>query len=521
MKAGRRRWAALVAAGGLVFVACGGGSATTEPSTAYTDVVPIDISMVKGPVSPLIRGFSGDADTAYLTDVGGTVDSWGGNPSSRFNYLIGHAWNSGADYEFRNGNYGQTGDAARSFLDEAVAAGAVVRLAVPTIGWIAKNDDNNTCSFPDGHGGCRSIKGRSCSSSKDIADPNLANVPSTPAMVAAWIRTLAQQYGDTLRFIAMDNEPELWATTHLDIHPECPRYEEILSTFIRYADAVHDADPQAALMGPVMCCWFDYWRNAPGPADGEKVDFLTWFLRGVRAHDTQVGHRTLDVVDVHYYPQSDVYNDKVDTRTAARRLRSTRSLWDPDYTDESWLDTKIRFIPRLEDLIAAAYPGTPLAISEWNFGADTTMNGALAIADVLGIYGREGVYMASYWRSPPARSPGYFAFKMYGNYDGRGSAFDGTALAAPSPDLERLSTFATISSDGGVLKVMLINKDPRRPATLRLDVGPFVAATGEVYRYDASAPDEIRPAALAIGSGNGVEVTLAAYSMAVVELRRG
>jgi hypothetical protein len=503
-----------------VLAACSGGSATREPGTSYIDAVSVDISMARAPISPLIRGFSGDTDTSYLIDVGGTVNSWGGNPASRFNYLIGHAWNAGADYEFRNGNYGQSGDVARAFLDMAASSGTVTRLAVPTIGWIAKNDDNSTCSFPDGAGGCRSMKDRKCATSQDIADPNRANVPSTPAMVATWVRSLAQQFGDTLLFIAMDNEPVLWDTTNADVHPACPTYEEILSTYLRYADAVRDAVPNVALMGPVMCCWFDYWRGDPGPVDGEKVDFLTWFLRGVRAHDTDVGHRTLDVVDVHYYPQSDVYNDNVDKQTSARRLRSTRSLWDPDYTDESWIAEKIRFIPRLKDLIAAAYPGTPLAISEWNFGADTSMNGALAIADVLGIYGREGVYMASYWRSPTRGSPGYFAFKMFGNYDGHGAAFDGTALEAPSPDPDRLSIYAAISADGRVLKVMVLNKDPAHPATVRLDLGSFVPSTGAVYRYDGSTPTEIGKSGVPIGPG-GTEVTLSPYSINLIELRHG
>ena len=84
-----------MAAGALVFAACGGGYTTTEPSTAYTDVVPIDISMVKGPVSPLIRGFSGDTDTAYLTDVGGTVDSWGGNTAIALASASANARSSG------------------------------------------------------------------------------------------------------------------------------------------------------------------------------------------------------------------------------------------------------------------------------------------------------------------------------------------------------------------------------------------------------------------------------------------
>ena len=48
--------------------------------------------------------------------------------------------------------------------------------------------------------------------------------------------------------------------------------------------------------------------------------------------------RTLDILDIHYYPQaSGVTSNKTDAATAALRLRSTRSLWDPTYTDESWI----------------------------------------------------------------------------------------------------------------------------------------------------------------------------------------
>ena len=87
-------------------------------------------------------------------------------------------------------------------------------------------------------------------------------------------------------------------------------------------------------------------------------------------------------------------------------------------------------IPRLRDWINRYYPGTRLAIGEWNWGADKTMNGALAIADVLGIFGREGVDMAAYWTSPPADSPGARAFAMYTNYDGQGRGFGDQTLAA-------------------------------------------------------------------------------------------
>src|SRR4029450_12926784 len=95
-----------------------------------------------------------------------------------------------------------------------------------------------------------------------------------------------------------------------------------------------------------------------------------------------------------------LYPGRVDADANARRLRATRALWDPTYTDESWIAEPVQLLPRLKEWIAAGYPGTKIGISEWNFGVDSDINGALAIADALGIYGREEVYMANYWAYP-------------------------------------------------------------------------------------------------------------------------
>src|SRR5207248_4089884 len=117
------------------------------------------------------------------------------------------------------------------------------------------------------------------------------------------------------------------------------------------------------------------------------MPFLPWWLDQVRQHDQQLSRRTLDILDVHYYPQGKgLYAGAVDDATSALRLRSTRSLWDPGYADESWIREPVRLIPRLREWVDHGYPGTMLAIGEWNWGAEKTVNGALAIADVLGIF---------------------------------------------------------------------------------------------------------------------------------------
>ncbi len=144
------------------------------------------------------------------------------------------------------------------------------------------------------------------------------------------MRHLFVEQGFKVRFIAMDNEPELWGYTHYDVHPDCTTYQEILDKYLEYATAVRAVAPDAELTGPVTCCWYFYWNSAAGAADKQKhggQDFLPWFLDQVRQHDQTAGQQTLNVLDIHYYPEG-LYNQKVDPETSAHRLRSTRSLWD-------------------------------------------------------------------------------------------------------------------------------------------------------------------------------------------------
>ena len=117
------------------------------------------------------------------------------------------------------------------------------------------------------------------------------------------------------------------------------------------------------------------------------------------------------------------------------------------------------------------------------------MNGALAIADVLGIYGREGVYAATYWRNPHVGSPGYFAFKMHGNYDGDGSRFGGRRCRADASDADRSVSYAALDRPSGVLRVMLINKDPDEAVAVGLDLAAFSAGErGPPLRLLAERP---------------------------------
>ena len=224
----------------------------------------------------------------------------------------------------------------------------------------------------------------------------------------------------------------------------------------------------------------------------------------MKAYQEQHGVRLLDYLDLHYYPQNRANEAAIslapagDAATQARRLRSTRSLWDPTYVDETWIaDTGpdggiVRLLPRMKAWVAQNYPGTKLAISEYNWGGLESINGALAQADVLGIFGREGLDLATLFdpsQGDPLQttfpsSPGAFAFRMYRNYDGQGGKFGDISLQSSSSDQEKLSIYAAQRSSDNAITLLIINKSGEEQRATTTLAGVIPNASAQVFRYD-------------------------------------
>jgi len=202
------------------------------------------------------------------------------------------------------------------------------------------------------------------------------------------------------------------------------------------------------------------------------------------------------------------------------RLRSTRSLWDPTYTDESWIGQAVQLIPTFRGWVNASYPGMKIAISEYNWGGLESINGALAQADVLGIFGRERVDLAAIWAPPTSAQPGAYAFRMYRNYDGHGGAFGDTSVRAVSADQGQLAIYGAQRSNDGAVTLMVINKTAS-DLTSSLALSGFTpASSAQVYRYSAANLSAIQPQAPVPVTATGFSMTYAANSLTLVVMAR-
>jgi hypothetical protein len=499
------------------------------------------ISAKGSAISPLIYGIAG-ADPATLAALGATLNRWGGNPSDRYNWVLGNAWNATRDWGFRNVNYsGLPGNRADAFVSATVSAGSTPLMTVPALGWVAKDTDNNhqSTGVPV-HGGAPVTRGSQAIAGYDpSANQTATSVRSLPSSDGSvdpsaiyqddWIRHLEETFGASPKapsLFTIGNEPDLWSSTDTDVHPVEMSYDAMVSMYEQYAMAVIAADPKAQLLGPDVSGWTGYWysaldrgtdnysthadRNAHG-----GVPFLPWWLAQIAAHDKKTGVRTIDYLDVHYYPQADnVDSPASDPATQALRIRSTRSLDDPSYSDESWISEPVDLIPRLKNWITTNYPGTKLAITEYNWGGEKDASGAVALAIVLGTFGRDGVDLASYWESPPVDSPAGAAFRLYRNYDGHGGQFGDIALPCSSNSGE-VAVFGSRHTDSGEVDMILANEDLARQATIRLKLD--LASTALLDRFDVAA-----------GSGQILEhggdsaeapITLAPLSLTLLRLK--
>ena len=207
---------------------------------------------------------------------------------------------------------------------------------------------------------------------------------------------------------SLDNEPDLWSSTHPEVHPKPVTYAELLFRDLEYARAIKKVWPTALVTGPVSYGWEGYETLQNAPDSGKDGNFLAWYLRQVSAADAKAKMRLVNDLDLHWYPEATgggvrVTGTETTPAVVAAREQAPRSLWDPSYVEKSWItaDTLnnkgIDLIPRIEGLISKDNPGMSLDFSEWNYGGGQSISGGIATADVLGIFGRYGVHAAALW----------------------------------------------------------------------------------------------------------------------------
>jgi len=509
-------------------------AAATAHAQNAGPAITVDGSAPRHKISDDIYGMAEyGVDSNFQATARLPVLRWGGDGTTRYNWQVDSS-NAGFDWYFMGGD-GNTSPTPSGGPDALVLADQATKsqtlLTIPIIPYI-NNSALWSCSFPVSvYGPQQSTNpyvfpnGETCGNSiatdgaqlidNDILINHIAN---TPAIQQAWVQHLVGRFGRAskggVKFYQMDNEPFGWANTHRDVQPTQPTYDFILAQTEQYAPAVKQADPSALILGPSDFGWPAYVGNGPEIQEHGGLWNAPWYLQQMALYQANNGIRLLDYFDEHYYPSFYAPPDN------ATLLQSTRSLWDPTFTDDSWIGEyygAIYLIPRMQAWVAQYDPGIKVAISEYSWGDPSLLVTAIAEADVLGIFGRQALDFATMWNIPAPTDPVAFSFLLYRNYDGAGHGFGTTSIQSQSADQDMVAVYAAQRSDH-TLTLVLINKttgDLASPITL---THPAPTATAQFYSYsnaDLAAIHALAPVAFKHGQAM---VTLPAMSMNIVVL---
>jgi hypothetical protein len=324
------------------------------------------------------------------------------------------------------------------------------------------------------------------------------NMNDAQAWIQHTLNTFSTAANGGVKYYILDNEHDLWWDTHHDVVPHNPHYTVERDQMQQYAAMIKAQDPTALVVGPEVSGWLGYLFS---PADREEgqlnnfsnvnaltdrvalngQDFLPWLLGQFHNYEIANHQRLLDVFTVHYYPQDGDPN------------QNTRSLWDPNYVDPSYIGDKINLIPRMKQWVADNYPGTKIGITEYNWGSISneaqtdTMALGVNQADVLGIFGREGLDLATRFNSPPPGLPTYNAMRIFRNYDGNKSTFGDASLTAVVQNPDTIAAFGAQRTADNKVTVMVLSKYAAGTADITVNLSNFAPGnSAEVFQLSGA-----------------------------------
>jgi mannan endo-1,4-beta-mannosidase len=370
-----------------------------------------------------------------------------------------------------------------------------------------------------------------------------------------FVNFLVQKYGHAgepngVKFYCLDNEPDIWSNgnmgaTHPEVHPPMAGCAEYKDKSVALSLAVKNVDPNAQMLGPVSYGFGGYqsFQGAPDWVSTYQYQypwFIDYYLDKMKVDSNTAGKRLLDALDLHWYPEAydgapftysngsthRILDDIGTTAMYNARMQAPRTLWDTSYVgtngENSWVNqwgsSHLPLIPRLKADIAQYYPDTNLTFTEYDYGGQTHWSGGIATADVLGIFGKYGVYIATYWGGGNYVDA---AVKIYTNYDGAHSTFGDMNVMASMSDKVNSSIYASeFKGYTCEMHLIVINKsqDSNVNGTFNI-TSPQNFNSGRVWHFDNSSSTISETTAISSITGNSFTYTIPATTVCHIVLQ--
>lgn len=472
----KRKFAKLAAC--ITAIACisqTGYVINTDATGSYSMNVSVNLSNQRKEISPYIYGINQFGNTNNYKNVTVNAVRQGGNRYTGYNWETnwsnaGEDWMNSSDTNIGDMSNG-FGYAPRQLSKECGQHNIPYKITtLQMAGYVAADKDGAVTSAAP------SDRWNNVYARKDselLLEPDLTD---NAVYMDEYVNYIVNTLGDSttasgIQGYSLDNEPFLWNDTHPYIHSEECGADELIEKSIELAKVVKEIDPNAEVYGPALwgmlpCIQAGTGTNFTDPKwesiKGNYNWYLDYYLESMANAEKETGKRLLDVVDVHYYSQ--------DCSTDDGKLQGARSLYDESYVENSWLQPYygkyFPLLPNIQKSIDKYYPGTKIAISEYNLAdiANEKTTGksvisAIAETEALGAFAENEVYFATYWGTLPECPYVESAINLYTNYNGKGDSFGDTLVEAKTDDVSKAAAFASVNgNDDSEAFVVLSNK---------------------------------------------------------------
>lgn len=478
-----------------------------------------------------------------------TLDRAGGNRWTAYNWET-NASNAGSDYLYENDDYLTTSttpaEAVRSFVAGDQGLGMASVMTIQLQGLVSADESGRVdISNPPDMNRFKQVIDK-----KSTITPAPFTTSPSPSDAYVYMDEFLWAMDQKIpgifganaslpTLVSFDNEPELWNSTHLEVQGPNPVSSDLYITkTIDLAKALKDKFPDAIILGPVHYGFggiYNWQGELPASPDGANW-FPDKYLPALKTASRAYGKQLVDAYDFHWYSEAtdgsgtrviDLTDSSLSAVQVQAIVQSPRSLWDPTYTEDSWitndvLNEPIRLLPRLQAKIDSEFPDTRISITEYENGGNNHIAGAIAQADNLGIFGSQGVFAATLW--PVGDCPYILAgFRSFRGFDGGTAMFGDTALQATSSNVQKVAVYASSdTTQPSRIVFVAINRATTQQATAIN--GVTLSGTASVYQMTAASAQGQNPIHPVLVqqtpvSGSSLTITLPALSVSTIEVK--
>lgn len=361
------------------------------------------------------------------------------------------------------------------------------------------------------------------------------NADSTTGLLTHWFGPGGLGLDSTrIRYWNMDNEVEIWSSTHDDIMPTQPSAEAFMQLYFAVAKAARALDPGIKLTGPVSpneWQWYNWNNGLVTGTDGKQYPWLEYFIKRVSEEEQATGIRLLDVIDLHFYPESSTASDVVqygrvffDSTYAfpeANGVKVVNGGWDNSIQIED-------VFGRAQDWLnqyMGPNNGVSFAVSE----AGTQLQNdpdALAVwyASTMGEFMKHNVAYFSPWTWDFGM---WETLHLYSRYNKKNS------ISASSSDETDVSAYASADDANDSMTVVLVNRSTSQTETVTLNFSNFTLGAAPVPALTLSnlpvgketfvshTNNALQTSSITPNNNNTLKVTMSPMSVTSLQITSG